>query len=61
MEASAAISEAHLEATGAGHAFVLDEADSHAAIEARRRLESNCRLLVAWDARELLRVVGMER
>lgn len=58
IDAAAAINEAHLEATGAGHAFVLDEAD-HDAIEARRGRESNYRLLVSWNARGLLRVVGV--
>ncbi|MEH2485403.1 hypothetical protein [Bradyrhizobium sp. AZCC 2230] len=33
----------------------------HAAIEAVRRPESNCRLVVAQNARELLRVVGVEK
>jgi hypothetical protein len=33
----------------------------HRAIETRGRPESNCRLLVAQDARELLRVVGVEK
>ena len=33
----------------------------HAAIEPRRRAESNCRLLVAQNARQLLRVVGVEK
>lgn len=40
---------------------VASDRARHAAIEARRRPESNYRLLVARNARELLRVVGGEK
>jgi len=45
MSAAAAIREPNLEATGTWHGFVLDEMDSHGAIKARRRRESNYKSL----------------
>lgn len=38
---------------------MLEETDTHPAIEARHRRESNCRLLAARSEPELLLVVGV--
>ncbi|GAA0004396.1 hypothetical protein BDS110ZK4_24220 [Bradyrhizobium diazoefficiens] len=40
---------------------VASDRARHAAIEAGRRTESNCRFLAAWNDGELLQIVGVEK
>lgn len=55
------LAERDLERPAVGMSWrVASDKARHAAIETRRRPESNYRLLVVQSARQLLRVVGVE-